>query len=128
MNPFLALVITLAIALGWLRLIDFFAHRGWIESRLSRKIIHIGTGPIFVLCWLMFPEVCYSRWLAALVPFLIAVPFAMIGLGVIKDEASVKAMSRTGDRREILLGPLFYGIIFVVMTLIYWKDSPIGMV
>ncbi len=128
MNPFLALVITLAIALGWLRLIDFFAHRGWIESRLSRKIIHIGTGPIFVLCWLLFPDVWYSRWLAALVPFLITAQFAMIGLGVIKDEASVKAMSRTGDRREILLGPLFYGIVFVVMTIIYWKDSPIGMV
>jgi phytol kinase len=37
-------------------------------------------------------------------------------------------MSRTGDRREILRGPLFYGIVFVVMTLVYWKDSPIGMV
>jgi phytol kinase len=128
MNPFLALVLTLAIALAWLRLMDFFAHRGWIESRLSRKIIHIGTGPIFVLCWLMFPEVWYARWLAALVPFLITVQFALIGLGVVKDEASVKAMSRTGDRREILRGPLFYGIVFVVMTLIYWKDSPIGMV
>jgi phytol kinase len=128
MNPFLALVLTLAIALGWLRLMDFFAHRGWIESRLSRKIIHIGTGPIFVLCWLMFPEAWYARWLAALVPFLITVQFALIGLGVVKDEASVKAMSRTGDRREILRGPLFYGIVFVIMTLIYWKDSPIGMV
>ncbi len=37
-------------------------------------------------------------------------------------------MSRTGDRREILYGPLFYGIVFVVMTLIFWKDSPTGMV
>ena len=52
----------------------------------------------------------------------------MIGLGIVKDEASVKAMSRTGDRREILYGPLFYGIVFVVMTLIYWKDTPTGMV
>jgi phytol kinase len=76
----------------------------------------------------MFPEVWYARWLAALVPFLITVQFALIGMGVVKDEASVKAMSRTGDRREILRGPLFYGIVFVVMTLIYWKDSPIGMV
>ncbi len=128
MNPFLALVITLAAALGWLRLMDFFAHRGWIESHLSRKIIHIGTGPIFVLCWLLFPEVWYARWLAALVPFLITVQFLFIGLGWIKDEASVKAMSRTGDRREILYGPLFYGIVFVVMTLIFWKDTPTGMV
>ena len=127
MNPFLALVLTFIIALAWLRLMDFAAQRGWIESRLSRKIIHIGTGPIFVLCWLMFPDVWYARWLAALVPLLITAQFALVGLGVMKDEASVKAMSRTGDRREILRGPLFYGIVFVVMTLVYWKDSPIGM-
>ena len=127
MNPFLALVLTFVIALAWLRLMDFAAHRGWIESRLSRKLIHIGTGPIFVLCWLMFPEIWYARWLAALVPLLITAQFALVGLGVMKDEASVKAMSRTGDRREILRGPLFYGIVFVVMTLVYWKDSPIGM-
>ena len=128
MNPFIALVLTFVIALAWLRLMDFAAHRGWIESRLSRKIIHIGTGPIFVLCWLMFPDVWYARWLAALVPLLITAQFALVGLGVMKDEASVKAMSRTGDRREILRGPLFYGIVFVVMTLVYWKDAPIGMV
>jgi phytol kinase len=36
-------------------------------------------------------------------------------------------MSRTGDRREILRGPLFYGIVFVAVTLIYWKDSLIGI-
>jgi phytol kinase len=128
MNPFLALIITFAVALVELRLLDFFAHRGWIESRLSRKLIHILTGPLFLLCWLLFPDLWYSRWLAALVPFAITVQFALIGLGIMKDEASVKAMSRSGDRREILRGPLFYGIVFVVMTLVYWKDSPIGMI
>ena len=98
-----------------------------IESRLSRKIIHIGTGPIFVLCWLMYPTTHISRWLAALVPLVITIQFTLVGLGIIKDEAAVKAMSRTGDRREILRGPLFYGIVFVAMTLIYWKDSLIGI-
>lgn len=129
MNPFLALVITLVVALIEIRSLDFAAHRGWISSRLSRKLIHIFTGPLFVLCWLLFPEdVWYARWLAAVVPLLFTVQFALIGLGVVKDEASVKAMSRSGDRREILKGPLFYGIIFVVITLIYWRDTPIGMI
>src|SRR5512136_32854 len=130
MNPFLAFFITLVVALVEIRALDFAAHRGWIESRLSRKLIHILTGPFFVLCWLLFPtpDLWYYRWLAALVPLLFTVQFALIGLGMVKDEASVKAMSRTGDRREILRGPLFYGIIFVVMTLVFWKDSPIGMV
>ena len=127
MNNILATILTFAIALSFLRLMDYFAHRGWIESRLSRKLIHIGTGPIFVLCWLMFPDVPSSRWWAALVPFAITVQFALVGLGIMKDEASVKAMSRTGDRREILRGPLFYGIVFVVMTIWFWKDSPTGM-
>jgi phytol kinase len=127
MNSILATVLTFAIALAFLRIMDFFAHRGWIESRLSRKLIHIGTGPIFVLCWLFFPDAPESRWLAALVPFAITVQFALVGLGIMKDEASVKAMSRTGDRREILRGPLFYGIMFVVLTIVFWKNSPVGM-
>ena len=127
MNAIIATLLTFAIALAFLRLMDFFAQRGWIESRLSRKLIHIGTGPIFVLCWLFFPHAPESRWLAALVPFAITAQFALVGLGLMKDEAAVQAMSRTGDRREILRGPLFYGIMFVVLTVIFWKDSPVGM-
>ncbi|MEW6029462.1 MAG: phosphatidate cytidylyltransferase [Chloroflexota bacterium] len=127
MNNYIALVITFLVAVAFLRLMDFIAQRGWIESRMSRKLIHIGTGPIFVLCWLMFSDVQNGRWLAALVPLLITAQFVLVGTGVIKDEAAVKAMSRTGDRREILRGPLFYGIAFVALTLIYWKDSLIGI-
>lgn len=127
MNVIIATILTFVIALAFLRIMDFFAHRGWIESRMSRKLIHIGTGPIFVLCWLMFPDLPAARWLAALVPGLITVQFALVGLSIMKDEASVKAMSRTGDPKEILRGPLFYGVMFVLMTVIFWKDSPIGM-
>jgi phytol kinase len=63
-----------------------------------------------------------------LVPFAITVQFALIGFGILKDKASVDAMSRTGDPKEILRGPLYYGIMFVVLTLVYWKDSPIGII
>jgi phytol kinase len=127
-NNIIALVITFAISLIWLRLNDFFAHRGWIESHLSRKIIHIGTGPLFVLCWLLFNENPINKYLAALVPLAFTIQFFLIGIGVIKDEASVRAMSRSGDRREVLLGPLYYGIIFVLLTIFYWKYSPIGII
>ncbi len=127
MNPYLAAILTLFIALAFLRIMDYFAHRGWIESKLSRKFIHIGTGPIFVLCWLMFPDVTISRYLAALVPLLITVQFLLVGTGIMKDDAAVQAMTRTGNPKEILRGPLFYGIMFVVLTIIYWKDSPIGI-
>lgn len=127
MNPYIATLLTFAVAVTFLRLMDFLAHRGFLESRLSRKLIHIGTGPIFVLCWLMYPDVSISRWLAALVPLVITAQFVLVGTGLVKDEAAVKAMSRTGDRHEILRGPLFYGLVFVAVTLIYWKDSLIGI-
>ena len=126
-NNLLATVITFIVALIWLRLNNLAAHRGWINSQLSRKIIHMGTGPIFVLCWLLFDNSTSSRFLAAFVPLAITLQFVLVGLGVIKDEAAVKAMSRTGDRREILRGPLFYGIVFVIATIVYWLDSPIGI-
>ena len=128
LNNYIALIITFALSMVFLRSMDYIAHRGWMDSKLSRKVIHIGTGPLFVLCWFLFNDDPSARWLAALVPFAITVQFALIGFGVIKDEASVQSMSRTGDPKEILRGPLYYGIMFVVLTLVYWKDSPIGII
>jgi phytol kinase len=47
---------------------------------------------------------------------------------VIRDPSAVEAMTRTGNPREILRGPLYYGIVFVVLTILYWYDSPTGIV
>lgn len=127
-NNFFATIISFIASLSWLRINDYAAHKGWVSSQLSRKIIHIGTGPIFVLCWLLFDNSPISRYLAALVPLVISIQFALVGFGVMKDDAAVKALSRTGDPREILRGPLFYGIIFVVITVFYWLDNPTGII
>jgi phytol kinase len=126
-NNLFALLLTFVIAIAWLRLMDLFAHKGWVSAKLSRKIIHIGTGPIFVLCWLLFNESPSSRYLAAVVPLLITIQFVLVGFGVIRDQASVDAMSRSGNRKEILKGPVFYGIAFIILTVVYWKNSIIGI-
>ncbi len=127
MQDIVATVATFAVALTWLRLIDMLAHRSLIEQRLSRKIIHIGTGPLFVLCWNLFSAEPWARWSAALVPLAITGQFIAVGVGLIKDEAAVKAMTRTGDPREILRGPLYYGLVFVACTVLFWRGSPVGI-
>lgn len=127
-NNWIALLVSAVLAVIWLRVNDFFAHRGMISGPVSRKIIHIGTGPIFVLCWLLFTKSPSAAWIAALIPLLITAQFFLVGIGVIKDQAAVDAMSRTGDRREILRGPLYYGIVFVILTILYWYQNPIGIV
>ena len=127
-NDLIALILTFVVALLWLRINDFAAHRGWVSNHLSRKLIHIGTGPLFVLCWPLFTGSAASRYLAALVPLLITVQFFLVGIGFIRDPAAVEAMSRSGNPREILRGPLYYGIVFVLITVFYWYDSPIGII
>lgn len=128
LQDIVALFITFAAALLWLRFTDILARRKIVSRHLSRKLIHIGTGPIFVLCWLLFSGASQSRWLAALVPAVITLQFALIGMGVLKDEDAVLAMSRSGNRRELLYGPLQYGIVFVLTTLLFWVNSPVGIV
>lgn len=127
-SDWLALVISFVVSIIWLRINDYAAHKGWISSRLSRKIIHIGTGPLFVVCWLLFPNTQVSRYLAALVPLVITIQFFLVGVGVIKDQSAVDAMTREGNPREILRGPLFYGIVFVVVTVFLWYDTPLGII
>ena len=122
-----ATLLTFSVALAWLRLMGALAARRVIGQSLSRKLIHIGTGPIFVLCWNLFSPQPAARYLAALVPLAITAQFVLVGAGVIKDPAAVQAMSRTGDRREILRGPLYYGIVFVLCTLVFWRTSPVGI-
>jgi phytol kinase len=122
-----ATILTFGVSLAWLRGIDALAQRGLVGARLSRKIIHIGTGPLFVLCWTLFSASPSARLWAAAVPLVITLQFAAVGLGWMKDDAAVQAMTRHGDPREILLGPLFYGIVFVACTIAFWRTSPVGM-
>lgn len=122
-----ASVITFGVALVWLRSMDALAHRGIVEQRLSRKIIHIGTGPLFVLCWNFFSGGIQARYLAALVPLSITIQFILVGLGLWEDPAAVQAMTRTSDPREILRGPLLYGLVFIASTVIFWRHSPVGI-
>ncbi|HEY9077105.1 MAG TPA: phosphatidate cytidylyltransferase [Anaerolineaceae bacterium] len=66
--------------------------------------------------------------MAALVPFAITVQFILVGKGLMKDQSAIDSMSRTGNPAEILRGPLYYGIMFVLLTVIFWKDSPVGII
>ena len=132
-----ALCMTFVVAVAFLKTCDVLAYGNYISSKDSRKLIHIGTGPLYVLCWGLFRHNAVpvpglpvqwqdERCLAALVPLVITVQFGLIGLGIIKDEAAVKAMSRDGKASALLQGPLYYGIMFVIMTVVFWK-SPEGI-
>jgi phytol kinase len=127
-NNLAAFVITLLLSLIWLRFVGYAVLKSWIPNNISRKVIHIGTGPLFVLCWLLFDARMETRFLAVVVPLISTVQFALAGLGLIRDKASIQSMSRSGIKGELLKGPFYYGLAFIVVTLIFWKTSSIGII
>ncbi|PSC75328.1 putative phytol kinase chloroplastic [Micractinium conductrix] len=118
-------------AAGSVALIKFFdtlEALGVIDRKLSRKLVHTLAGPGFLLCWPLFGAEPYSRFVAMCVPALNGLRLLLIGGGVVKDERAVMAVSRTGDPKELLRGPLYYVIVLMAVTAIYWRISPVGLI
>ena len=131
-NPWLvdlaAMLISFAVALAFLKLNDRIARRGGLPEYVTRKLVHIGIGPLFLLCWPLYSTAWHARWFAAFVPGSLTALFVLIGLGIVKKDDFVAAMSRSGNPRELLRGPLMYGIVFVAVTLVFWTGSPVGVI
>jgi hypothetical protein len=62
------------------------------------------------------------------VPALNAARLLLVGSGAVDDPGLVKSTSRSGDRGELLRGPLVYVAALVALTAFFWRDSPAGMV
>ncbi|KAB5520592.1 hypothetical protein DKX38_024911 [Salix brachista] len=98
-----------------------------LDQKLNRKLVHISIGLVFMLCWPMFSSGHRGALLAAFIPGLNIIKMLLIGSGMWKDEATVKSMSRFGDRRELLKGPLYYALTITVACAIYWRTSPVAI-
>ncbi|KAG9146471.1 hypothetical protein Leryth_011749 [Lithospermum erythrorhizon] len=122
----IATVVSGGVALTILRLFQETATRHIFDSKLNRKLVHISIGIAFMLCWPMFSDGRRGAIFAALIPGINVIKMLLLGLGVVKDEATVISMSRYGDYRELLKGPLYYAATITLACAVYWINSPIG--
>eukprot|EP00897_Mesotaenium_endlicherianum_P006412 jgi/Mesen1/579/ME000107S10811 len=108
-------------------------------DKLSRKLVHISTGLLYFACWPLFRHVTVgelqervcawkvaARFLCALAPAANCVRMLALGTGAVRDDAAVKAISREGDPRELLRGPLYYAVVLTFVTVCFWRNSPVG--
>ena len=71
---------------------------------------------------------------ASIVPILLSVRLFVAGTGGNSEEDAgsenelAKAISRSGDVKEALQGPLVYTLVLLISTFLFWTDSPIGVV
>ncbi|KAL9651168.1 hypothetical protein ABK040_008240 [Willaertia magna] len=128
-NPYvhntLAVVLNLIANGSTLLIID---NCWFLSGIVRRKLIHLAMGLVFMLCWNFYSFNASSRYFASFVPFLFTLYFTLVGFGLVKDEKLVQSMTRKGDCREILKGPLIYGIIMVIVTILFWRELPHGII
>ncbi|KAI3908533.1 hypothetical protein MKX01_009335 [Papaver californicum] len=128
LNDITATVITGGVALISLQFWGEIAKRRIIKNQiLIRKCVHVNIGLVFMLMWPIFSYRPQAAYLAALVPGVNIIRMLVLGLGLMKDESMVKSMSRSGDYRELLKGPLYYASTATLACAVYWRTSPIAI-
>lgn len=120
-------VLTSGVALGLLFFWGEMTNRRVFEQKTNRKLVHISVGLVFMLFWPLFSPSHLAPFLAALAPGVNIIRMLLLGLGIWKNEAMVKSMSREGDYRELLKGPLYYACTITLSTSIFWRTSPIAI-
>ncbi|KAJ8610119.1 hypothetical protein CTAYLR_007105 [Chrysophaeum taylorii] len=120
-------IVAVVGAVGWLKVWTSLAASGAMDSRLSRKIIHCGSGPLFLLVWPLYSLEPNARLVAALVPALNMA--RLVAAGTKRDSSDiVTAVSRSGDAKEVLGGPLLYCAVLLAATLFGWRGSSAAVV
>ncbi|KAJ3678418.1 hypothetical protein LUZ60_002221 [Juncus effusus] len=107
---------------------DKLSQNQFIEQKLSRKIVHVLSGILFMASWPLFSSGNEARYYAAIVPIFNLLRLLFYGLRVFKDDALIKSVTREGNPEELLRGPLYFVMVLLFCVLVFWRDSPIGVV
>ncbi|RJP59558.1 MAG: phosphatidate cytidylyltransferase [Ignavibacteriales bacterium] len=106
-------------------IMDFLVKRKNFPQDISRKIVHIAAGS-WLLIWLLFDDSHWSRYLNIAPAFIWTVLLLLKGFTASSDDEAVKTMTRTGDRRELLKGPLYFTLVMCLMGTVFYK-TPLAL-
>uniref|UniRef100_A0A383VFP1 Phytol kinase n=1 Tax=Tetradesmus obliquus TaxID=3088 RepID=A0A383VFP1_TETOB len=115
---------TSSLPLGLVACTEALKDSNRLSAASARKFLHIVTGLAFMLTWPLYSDDPSARYLAAALPGAMALRFLLAGLGVTHEARLVAGTARTGQRQELLAGPMLYGLAHVALTLVAWRSSP----
>lgn len=121
-----ALVLAL-LAKVWVALWGGLAKSGMLPSTLTRKLIHAGTGPLFVMGWPFFSDAPSAILAACAVPVINLARLWLAGrAGVVNSDSDqlVASLSRTGDAKEVARGPFYYTLVLLAATALSFRALP----
>lgn len=92
-----------------------------LNSDSAYFYFHSGCGPLFALCWSLYPSSAITPFLAASVPFLASIGFAVVGRELIPDVLGlIPGATRRGRAEELLRGPFIYGLVHAALAVGFW--------
>lgn len=102
-------------------IMDFAVKKKGFPQDVSRKIVHIAAGS-WLIFWLFYDASHWTKYLNIAPAFLWTILLLFKGFTAKPDDEAVRTMTRTGERRELLKGPLFFTIVMSVMgTFFYYQ-------
>jgi len=122
----IAFIISFVVILMLVQINAAIEKSGKLSTIVTRKVIHIFAAPLWVITWILFSGSIFSRWLALIVPLLFVLLFAAIGTGKMKNDDFVRSMSRSGDPKELLGGTLYYALLMVIFSILWFYVPSTG--
>jgi phytol kinase len=108
-------------------LMDYLVTNHALPRDISRKITHICAGSAIVFLPLFVDvEGDWSHFLNITVFAVWTLLLIQKGLFAADDDQAVKTMTRTGDKRELLKGTLYFVIVAMICGTVYYKQ-PAGV-
>ena len=105
-------------AVAWIKIWTSLAEKGVIDAKLARKIVHCGSGPLYLLVWRFYSDASLARVVAALVP---ALNILKLQKASQDDNELSRAISRSGDPSEVLGGPYVYTWVLLLAALLAFR-------
>ena len=118
-----ATALTFVYVFGLVALLNLCVTRFGMPQDLSRKITHIGAGSLIGFLPL-YSDLDWSKYLNVTI-FVVWIALLIYkGLFASPEDEAVKTMTRTGDRRELLKGPLYFVIVATICGTLFYKSFP----
>lgn len=99
-------------------IMDFAVKKGFPQD-ISRKIVHIAAGS-WLIFWQLYDVTHWTKYLNITPALIWTVLLLLKGFTAKPDDQAVKTMTRTGDRRELLRGPLYFTLVMNVMGTVFF--------
>lgn len=118
-----ATALTFFYVFGLVALMNFCVTRFGLPQDISRKITHLGAGSLIGFLPL-YSDLDWSKYLNVTIFVVWIALLIQKGLFAHPDDEAVKTMTRTGDRRELLKGPLYFVIVATICGTLLYKSFP----